>query len=1010
MTGLPAEGWPDVKAPGGLIRHAYPRSSRLRRPGGIALVGLVALLLSAGAIVITPRAEAGPFGPNPPLGVHLSYAGDPATTVITWHTSLDSTSRAEWGVSPGPPFSGAATGTDYTSPGGTFLHTVTLTGLVPDTRYYYRVGDAAMISGFDGGSFRTARSVGAAEFTFAAAGDWGTSGAASSTANGIAARTPDLVLGLGDYYYAASDAGVRAFYEQVQPFAQGSFFPMAMGNHENGLPSESAYTPKETHCAFVNLPGNERSFAFKYANTFFLTMDWGRFESDMNDGVDGSGPSCQGSAGTAAIRAWTDAQLAAADLDPDVWWKVVFEHFLCYDTTTSPQDWVCPGKGQPDQMEDIMVNRGVDLVLQSHMHNYGRTHPVRYNAATQRAPTYDTPGAPIYVVLGTGGESPSLYPCRADDWVAACRGATPTQGFGHFSVTPTTIVYEFVENNGVDVDSFTLSKGSDATTVSFQKGDGGAYSETDDAFLFAGAPNTNYGSTDTLRVDGSGCVDLDEQPSNVCRGLLQFPNLLGPNQGQVPSGATILRSILQISVTSPGMAHHAYQVTEPWTEGAATWNGFAVPGFPGNNGPAFSFNPSRIGRIGLDVRSIVRGWADGDANRGLLFASFDPDGAWYASSESALAPKLWVTWEPPSESFDFSVSVSPTSGTVSAGDAVTASVTASLLSGDADEVSFSAMGLPEGASASYAPSHCFPTCTTTLTITTTTGTPEGTYGVSIVGSNGTIDHGASFTLVVEPPADVTLSFQKGDGGAYSETDDAFIASAFPVLNYGGESLLRVDRDGCLTDLPLIEEICRSLIRFPSFIGSNAGQVPSGATVLSASLEVWVADRGGQQTAYQLAESWSEFSVTWLTFFPPGEPDTTGGGYNFGVPTEGLTTLDVKGFVQNWVDGETNLGWLLTSWSSDGVRYRSSESANPPKLTVTFQPPSGQGFAPPRDSHAHSTPRGESSGDNVRDDRAALVGMAVGGFVAVLLPAVRARPRPRGWLGRRSDVADAAART
>ena len=104
----------------------------------------IALLVTTLAALPSFGAGAVPSGPTPPLGVHLSYLDDPTTAVLTWYTASASTSRAEWGRSLGPPYSFHTTGTDYSSPGGSFLHRATLTLLTPGARYYYRVGDAAI--------------------------------------------------------------------------------------------------------------------------------------------------------------------------------------------------------------------------------------------------------------------------------------------------------------------------------------------------------------------------------------------------------------------------------------------------------------------------------------------------------------------------------------------------------------------------------------------------------------------------------------------------------------------------------------------------------------------------------------------------------------------------------------------------------------------------------------------------------------------------------------------------
>ncbi|TLY37355.1 MAG: hypothetical protein E6K61_12195, partial [Nitrospirae bacterium] len=237
----------------------------------------IAIIVVLTGLALLPSFGAGavPSGPNPPLGVHLSYLDDPSTAVITWYTASASTSRAEWGRSLGPPYEFHTSGTDYSSPGSSFLHRANLTLLTPGARYYYRVGDAAMSSVFGQASFRAAPPKGAADtFTFAAAGDWGNTIQTLTTSNEIAKRNPNLVLPLGDLYYSHTEPGVKGTYDKWQIFAQSAFLQSAAGNHEVDE-SGSDNTPTGIHCAYSNLPGNERTYAFTWGNTYFVTMDWG---------------------------------------------------------------------------------------------------------------------------------------------------------------------------------------------------------------------------------------------------------------------------------------------------------------------------------------------------------------------------------------------------------------------------------------------------------------------------------------------------------------------------------------------------------------------------------------------------------------------------------------------------------------------------------------------------------------------------------------------------------------
>ncbi|MFU8853187.1 S8 family peptidase, partial [Micromonospora sp. SL1-18] len=109
---------------------------------------------------------------------------------------------------------------------------------------------------------------------------------------------------------------------------------------------------------------------------------------------------------------------------------------------------------------------------------------------------------------------------------------------------------------------------------------------------------------------------------------------------------------------------------------------------------------------------------------------------------------------------DFSVSVSPTSGSTSAGGSVTATVSTATTSGSAQSVSLSASGLPTGASASFSPSSVTSGGSSTLTITTSTSTPAGTYPVTISGTAASGTKTATYTLTVGSGGGCTGAGQK----------------------------------------------------------------------------------------------------------------------------------------------------------------------------------------------------------------------------------------------------------
>jgi hypothetical protein len=108
---------------------------------------------------------------------------------------------------------------------------------------------------------------------------------------------------------------------------------------------------------------------------------------------------------------------------------------------------------------------------------------------------------------------------------------------------------------------------------------------------------------------------------------------------------------------------------------------------------------------------------------------------------------------------DFSISASPASQTVTAGNGTsyTAMITGS--GGFAGAVNFSASGLPSGASASFSPTSVTGSGSSTMSVTTSTSTPAGTYTVTITGTSGSLVHSTTVTLVVNPAPnpDFTIS-------------------------------------------------------------------------------------------------------------------------------------------------------------------------------------------------------------------------------------------------------------
>ncbi len=117
-----------------------------------------------------------------------------------------------------------------------------------------------------------------------------------------------------------------------------------------------------------------------------------------------------------------------------------------------------------------------------------------------------------------------------------------------------------------------------------------------------------------------------------------------------------------------------------------------------------------------------------------------------------------ISPQPPPSAFDFSISVSPTSGSVTAGQQVSnvAKVSLTLVSGSSQSVSVSVSGLPSNVGwPVFSTTSCSPSCTCSFSIQTVSSAPSGTYTITITGTGGGKTHSTTYTLTVNgasPPA------------------------------------------------------------------------------------------------------------------------------------------------------------------------------------------------------------------------------------------------------------------
>ncbi len=97
---------------------------------------------------------------------------------------------------------------------------------------------------------------------------------------------------------------------------------------------------------------------------------------------------------------------------------------------------------------------------------------------------------------------------------------------------------------------------------------------------------------------------------------------------------------------------------------------------------------------------------------------------------------------------DFTITATPTSLSVAAGNSITYTVSVSPTNGFTGTVALSVSGLPSGATANLNPASISGSGTSTLTVMTASSTPAGGNTLAITGVSGSLSHTADVTLTV----------------------------------------------------------------------------------------------------------------------------------------------------------------------------------------------------------------------------------------------------------------------
>ena len=400
-------------------------------------------------------------------------SGSTTSVVVRWRTDWFATTHAAFGTNP------ADLNQTVAASDQTIEHEVKLSGLRPDTKYYYSIGTPqhALASGSD--NFFVTAPLAAKPTRIWVIGDAGTADyhqravrdAYYDMAREAASeRHTDLWLMLGDNAYdIGSDTEYQeAVFDIYQHVLQRSVLWPTIGNHDAGgaapggsFPYLDVFTLPVNGEAGGLASGTERYYSFDYGNIHFVCLD-------ANTSLRTAG---------SPMLLWLEQDLIATDKD----WIIAFWHQPPYSWGTHTSDSEHDLIEMRENAVPLLEHHGVDFVLSGHSHNYERTFllnghygysftfqpsTMALNAGLGRDPDLSTYRKPagglgaglgaVYVVCGNSGQGGigefDLHPAMALNH----------GGFGSMilDIDGLRLHARYLTEEGVIEDYFTIEKGA----------------------------------------------------------------------------------------------------------------------------------------------------------------------------------------------------------------------------------------------------------------------------------------------------------------------------------------------------------------------------------------------------------------------------------------------------------------------------------------------------------------------------------------------------------------------
>ena len=282
--------------------------------------------------------------------------------------------------------------------------------------------------------------------------------------------------------------------------------------------------------------------------------------------------------------------------------------------------------------------------------------------------------------------------------------------------------------------------------------------------------NIGTGAINYRRVNG---VDMTFDRLSV-NGSLCGTDLCGA------SAANFNLSPTPASQTVTAGAVTSYTTTVTPSAGFTGNVNLSVSGLP--TGASASFNAASVHGSGTSSLSVSTTGSTPTGSYPLTITG---------TSGSLTHPTTATLVVAPTPSQNFSISSAPGSQTVAAGQTAIYSATIAPTGGFTGTVSFSASGLPTGATANFNPSSVTNSGTTAVSISTTAATPVGSHPITITATNGSLAHSTTMVLVVQPAQDFAIDVSPSSQTVIAGRTVSYTTTLFPSGGFTGNVTLSV---------------------------------------------------------------------------------------------------------------------------------------------------------------------------------------------------------------------------